>query len=205
MGRSKKDQKLFDELGEEEYYKLKKRNNKYYINNKEKILKSRKERYENNREKELEQNKEYYTKNKDKIREKTKEYRINNKEYMKVYRKTLKYIKSSTIIRWIQYNITFGNTTPSEYYDKVFLPTTHCNCCNKEFDENIHNDKGLDHIHLDIPFNIRGILCFQCNMNDAWRWRMRPDSIYNMYVEQHNLYLIEKKREYAIQNYLYLD
>ena len=168
MGRSKEQQKLFDEIGEDAYYRL------------------NKERYKKKH------NKEYH-----------RNWHKNNKENHKDYLQSPAGIKSLIIACWKPQNITFGNTTRSEYYDNVFLPTTHCNSCNKEFIKK--KDKHLDHIHLDIPFNARGVLCHSCNIQDAWRWRMRPDSIYNMYVEQHNLYLMEKKREYTIQNHLDLD
>tara|TARA_B100001094_G_C17995109_1_gene702258 strand:+ start:214 stop:945 length:732 start_codon:yes stop_codon:yes gene_type:complete len=166
----------------------------YRENNKEK----RKQNYD--KEKVKEYNKEYYKNNTEKKKEQSKNYRDNNKEkvkeYNKEYFKSQRGIKISTLLSWEKQNITFGNTNPSEFYDNIYLPATHCNSCYNEFDKNKNNKKCLDHIHLDIPFNIRGIICNACNMNDAWRYRMRPDSIYNLYVEQYELYIMEKKRIY---------
>ena len=111
-------------------------------------------------------------------RESNRLYRINNIEKEK---------KRCRIKDWLKWNITFGDMTPSEYYDNVYLPATNCDCCFKKFDlTNRKNQKQLDHIHRPEMFcNIRGIICFECNSNDNWRCRMLPNSIYQNYLEQY--------------------
>ena len=54
--------------------------NKYYIKNKEKILKKNKQKYEANKEEILQQNKEYYLENKDYILDRNKKYKKRKKE-----------------------------------------------------------------------------------------------------------------------------
>ena len=204
MPRSRVLQKLFDEVGEVEYYRLKKERDREYAKN---VFHSPEWIEEHKKKKRIQSKlyrstipahkKELYVKNRKEILKKRKEN----------YSPTAIERKKKRIKHWIQKKITFGNTTPNEYYDNVFLPTTHCNSCNKEFDLNNDKvkDKCLDHIHLDIDFQVRGVICNACNIYDNWRYRLTPKSIYNMYEEQHNLYLMEKKREFTIQNHLDLD
>ena len=152
-----------------------------------------------------------YTKNADrkKENERNKIYRKNNLEMIKEKQKKNRNTPEGKISRiperWVNNGMNFGNTTPIEYLNNVFILTTHCNSCNKEFITDKPREKCLDHIHLDIPFNIRGIICHKCNSFDAWRYRLTHDSIYNMYLEQYNLYIMEIKREYTIQNHLEFD
>ena len=209
-GRNKKDQLLFDEIGEEEYNKLlkerkKERDKEYRDNNKEYYNKY----YEDNKERLSIKNKEYRETQKEKIVLQNKKYRDDNKEKIKEKKKaysiTPEGIKNKVKDSWKRQNITFGNTTPSGYYDNVFLPTTRCHSCNKEF--NNKRDKCLDHIHLPLFCNVRGVICCSCNYNDAWLYRAHPKSIYSspFYKQQHEIYIIEMKREYTIQNHLDLD
>ena len=204
-GRTRKDQELFNEIGEEAYKKVKKDkrdNNKKQYNIK-------------NKDKKAENYKIWRDNNKDKLKEDNKTWRKNNPEKVKIINKrgtdkfnsTYKGIRNLMTKSWRRNKITFGNTNHTEFYDNVYLPATHCNSCNKVFNNVLWGDKKcLDHIHLYyLSCNIRGIICHNCNANDAWRWRMRPDSIYNTYLEQYDLYIMEKKREYNLQNHLDLD
>ena len=142
--------------------------------------------------------KNYYLKNRDKILLKLKEYNETHKdesqeyrdthkeelaEYNKEYRQTPAGIKSTTLNNWKIRGITFGDMTDSEYYDKIYLPATICQSCEKVFNNEIQNDKkNADHKHdRKDPCNIRGVICFQCNSNDAWKTRLTEDSIYNQY------------------------
>ena len=185
MGRKKELQDIFDELGEEEYNNifLKKRRREQ-----SKVCRKIKPPKINTK-----YQKEYREDNKEKLSEKKKEYYEDNNN--EITRKN-----------WIRRDITFGNINPSEYYDYIFLPTTHCNSCNNEFINN-KRDKCLDHIHLPLFCNVRGVLCIKCNVNDSWLWRAHPKSIYssNYYKQQHEIYIMEKKREFTIENHLDLD
>lgn len=64
---------------------------KYYLLNKEIILKKNKQRYLKNKKKYLETNKKYYLKNREQIIKKAKEYkkqwRLRNKNYSNIYKK----------------------------------------------------------------------------------------------------------------------
>ena len=117
-----------------------------------------------------------------------KQYREEHKEekaqYKKEYKQTPAGIKSHTLTNWKLYGITFGDMTPSYFYDNIYLPATNCQSCNKIFNKEIQNDKkNADHKHdIKDPCNIRGVICFKCNCQDQWKTRLTEDSIYHQYL-----------------------
>ena len=164
MGRSKENQKLFDELGEVEYRALKKNNRNLT-------------------------SKKHYEEHKDEILEYQKGYREEHKEEIKEYHQTPENKKKNFLRDWERRGITFGEMTDSMYYDVIFLPATICMSCEKVFDNTIyidrkcndHNNKLKETDPLYIC-NVRGVICFQCNIHDNWKKRLTSDSIYNQYL-----------------------
>ena len=167
MPRSRELQKIYDELGAEGY--------KEYQRNKT-----------NNH------NKEEYHKNPEKFITKARNWRDDNPEKLKeVYKRvddkragTPSRIKHTIIASWIFHQITFGDMDIDKFYDE-FCEKEYCDSCYVKFDNIIpENKKQLDHIHKPLFCNIRGIICWGCNNNDNWWYRMKDDSIYQNYLEQ---------------------
>jgi len=187
-GRSKKNQDLFDKLGKVEYYKLK---------NEEKNETAR-------------SSLGWYYKNKDALNKKRALfYKLNKKELAKKRHeenKILEVKRRKHYTKWKRVGMTFGDLDKNAFY-LYLINKTCCDSCFKPLDNKYPNDKCLDHIHLDIPFNIRGIICSKCNTQDGWLYRAHSKSIYssNYYKQQHEIYIMEKKREFTIENHLDLD
>ena len=140
-----------------------------------------------------EASRKYYIKNREHIISRNTEYRENNKEHItnqqKIYNKTPAGIKSKCLSNWKARGITFGEMTPSMYYDVIYLPTLKCMACDKTFNNINKNDKKCNdhanHLTQDDPLflcNVRGVICFQCNVMDMWKKRLTPESIYNQYL-----------------------
>ena len=159
MPRSKELQELFDALGEVEYKELQRINKNL-----------RQKTYADNHK---EENRGYYEEHKEEIA-----------EYKKGYYQTPEGIKSKTLANWRTRGITFGEMTDSFFYDVIYLPATQCQSCNKIFNKTTKNDeKQADHKHEPLnPCNIRGVICFACNIKDRWKTRLTEDSIYNQYL-----------------------
>ena len=126
--------------------------------------------------------KKYRANNKDKINKQHRERRINNLE---------KVLKSERENNWRRRGVSYGDNDKDEFYIS-FLNATNCWSCFKLFDNKFRNNKKcLDHIdNQDMPgniSNIRGFICHECNVNDNWKFRMLPDSIYQNYLEQYLL------------------
>ena len=138
-----------------------------------------------------------------------KNYNITHQQENKERNQSPKEIKRCKLKSWkLTHFITFGNITPSDFYDEVYIPAIKCFSCFKVFNNKIKNDtKCLDHIHLPLFCNVRGVICNECNSQDKWLYRAHPKSFYSspFYKQQHDLYIMEKKREYTIQNHLDLD
>ena len=66
-------------------------------------------------------------------------------------------------------------------YD-LFLSTKFCEYCDIELDANTKTRKCMDHHHgINDKFNVRGILCFNCNIRDVFREKISlKDSKYNI-------------------------
>ena len=112
------------------------------------------------------------------------EYRETHKEETKEYNQTPAGIKSKILNNWNIRGITFGDMSPSDYYDNIYLPALKCMACNKNFNKDNKNDsKCTDHKHdKNNPCNVRGVICFECNLHDNWKKRLTPDSIYQLYL-----------------------
>ena len=143
---------------------------KYREDNKEKIAENKKIYNEANKEKIAETTKKYVEANKEKIAENLKRYRekFSDEEFTeknRIYRKTTSGIKSQILGGWKGHGI-IGDL--SFIYDTIYLPTTHCNVCNKVFKNSM--DKCADHNHnITDEYNFRQVLCRQCNTKDFWR------------------------------------
>lgn len=146
---------------------------------KDEINKKRRERYHNDeeyRKKKQEADKIYY----DKVKrnpEYQKEYYAKNKDRDKEYKKRY------TIGNWIQRRKRNGVKfigDPVDTYN-LWINTTTCNFCNKEF--NNDNDKCIEHHHSS--GYIRGICCKRCNGNLASVDMKLKDNL----LELHRYYL----------------
>ena len=109
--------------------------------------------------------------------------------YNKEYNQTPENKKKNFLRDWERRGITFGEMTDSMYYDVIFLPATLCMSCEKVFDNTIYTDRKCnDHnnkLKETDPLyicNVRGVICFQCNVHDKWKTRLTPNSIYNQYL-----------------------
>ena len=123
-----------------------------------------------------------------------KKYRDTHKNENKEYRKSPEGLKALMLAKWKFRGITFGEMTPSMYYDVIYLPATICMSCEKTFDKNVRNDRRCnDHnnrLTEDDPLylcNVRGVICNECNVMDMWKKRLTPDSIYNQYLTKQPL------------------
>jgi len=87
----------------------------------------------------------------------------STKEKMKEYKKSEKGKMVNKISEWKSRGLLMDT-----YYDYLtiyyhWLGSTHCEKCNKEFDNTKHNDKNMDHEHSTGQY--RNILCYNCNTN----------------------------------------
>ena len=140
--------------------------------------------YAKNREKRLITQKEYREEHKEEIQEYRDTHREKSREYNKKHRQKPENLKIKTLSNWKRYGITFGEMTDSFFYDNIYLPMMNCQSCNKIFNETNKNDKKqADHKHEPLnPCNIRGVICWQCNIRDRWKIRLTEDSIYQQYL-----------------------
>ena len=117
--------------------------------------------YIKNKEKILEDQKEYYKIHKDKIKEYVKEYK-------KEYKKTEHFKKNERISRWKRWGILCFDWN---LLNDIYLSTTKCEFCNIKLTidkKTTSTTKCLDHDHnITDKFNIRGVLCNSCNLNDV--------------------------------------
>jgi DNA repair exonuclease SbcCD ATPase subunit len=108
-------------------------------------------------------------KNKERIAEQKREYYKNNKakiaEHHKKWYETQSGKKSTTISHWKYRGLIHDDY--SALYD-VYIATTYCQVCQKEFRE--EHDRCMDHDHETGQF--RHVLCWSCNTMDSWRLKI---------------------------------
>tara|TARA_R110000744_G_scaffold368278_1_gene478094 strand:- start:1467 stop:1859 length:393 start_codon:yes stop_codon:yes gene_type:complete len=98
--------------------------------------------------------KNYYLNNKQKYIDNAKQWKSNN---------TDKSTKSNTISCWKNRGII---TDDFDNVYSIYIDTTNCDYCKKEFKNSL--DRHLDHDHsIKDNNNIRGILCCPCNLKDV--------------------------------------
>ena len=112
--------------------------------------------------------KKYYDENIEIIREKGKlwsnNYRLNNKDKIAIASK--KYYdenhKELIIKQWKKYGIICDDY---QLIYGIYMDTNNCDFCHKIFKNSL--DRHLDHNHsITESYNIRGILCRECNTKD---------------------------------------
>ena len=141
-------------LTEEQKLRKKITAKKHYENNKAKILEQQKKWRDDNKEKVLLMKKIHYDNNKQHYKNNAKKWKLNNPD---------KAHQSNTISAWKKYTIICDD------YDliyRIYVDTNKCEFCLEPFKNSL--DRHLDHNHniLD-SYNIRGILCFRCNIKDV--------------------------------------
>ena len=143
--------------------KRKKQVSEYYQANKDKVKEYQKNYDMLNRDKINERQKQYYKKDPEKFAKRNAEWAKNNPEKVKAYQESSLYEKKSKIARWKHQGI-ITNDYNNVY--EVYINTTNCDYCNKEFKNSL--DRHLDHDHnINDSNNIRGILCRVCNTSDV--------------------------------------
>jgi ATP-dependent Lon protease len=124
----------------------------YYLKNREKIIKRRKELYPKYKEQRNKRRREYYPNIKEKQNKRDIEYYNNNKEKKKLYR-----IKHSLKYKY--------NLTVNDFNELLQLQFNKCGICEKDL---MDEKKCIDHDH--ITGKIRGILCDYCNKGLGMLW-----------------------------------
>ena len=125
----------------------------------------------------------YYQANAEKLREGKAEYYQANTEKIKTKRAAYRkeHHREIIIYSWKHAGMMLR---PEETWDAVYAKyaaTTHCESCEVELDDSIHNTHRChDHSHVGDCY-IRGTVCQLCNSHDRWKKRMTPGSIYQGY------------------------
>ncbi len=145
--------------------KRKKQVSEYYQANKDKVKDYQKKysQTEEGRQKINERQKKLYKKNPEKFAKSTAKWVKNNPEKVKAYQESDLYKKQHKISRWKHQGII---TNDWNNVHEIYMNTTNCDYCNKEFKNSL--DRNLDHDHnINDSNNIRGILCRVCNTSDV--------------------------------------
>ena len=134
----------------------------YYIANKEKVLEYQKDWAIDNPDKTKGYRKKAYDKDPEKFRLRNEKWAKENPEKVKAYLESDLYKKGSKIASWKHHHIICDNW---ENIYRIYMATNKCDFCQTEFKNS--RDRCLDHNHSILDsYNIRGILCQQCNLND---------------------------------------
>ena len=98
-------------------------------------------------------------------------------EYNRKYCESEKGRKIKTFINWRAYGIIFHDF---ELLYEIYLEATQCDFCKCELDTGLYKTKKcLDHDHeITDDENVRGILCWQCNVNDVLNDNKKPRNKY---------------------------
>ena len=137
----------------------------YYKENKDKVKDYQKKysQTEEGRQKINERQKKLYKKDPTRFLKNSAKWAKNNPEKVKAYQESDLYKKQSKIGRWKHQGI-ITNDWDNVY--EIYMDTTNCNYCNKQFKNTL--DRHLDHDHdIKDDNNIRGILCRVCNTSDV--------------------------------------
>ncbi len=114
-------------------------------------------------EKLKEYNRQYYLKNKEQLKKYHNKNKNKKKEYDKQQATTEKRKSQKRIAQWKYRGILCFDY---KLLNDLYLSVNKCEFCGCEFKKN--NKKSLDHDHsITDKFNIRGVLCFNCNINDV--------------------------------------
>jgi len=114
------------------------------------------------KEKKKEWGRKYRQINKKKIDEHRKNNKDSHKLYMKEYRKTDVGKKKETLNGWNKLGIIFDNKEETEFYYEIYIKSTNCSWCGKEYKNS--KCRHLDHHHL--CGRPRAIICGSCNIKD---------------------------------------
>ena len=121
-----------------------------------------------NKEKKKEQDRLIYLNNKEKKKEQIRLYKLNNEEKIKIYKQSEQGKKTHRISNWKRYGIICFNF--DLLYD-LFVSTDKCEFCDIKLTIDkitTSTTKCLDHDHnITDKFNIRGVLCWSCNIKDV--------------------------------------
>ena len=135
----------------------------YYNANKEKIIEYQKKWSKDNPDKKKVYQKKAYDKDPEKFRLRNEKWAKENPEKVKEYLESDLYKKQCKIARWKHLGIICDNW---ENIDRIYVVTNNCDFCQEPFKDS--KDRQLVHNHSILDsYNIRGILCFQCNVKDV--------------------------------------
>ena len=137
-------------LTEEQKLRKKAYKKQYYIDNKHKVKEKCKEWYVNNKQTAIDRAKEWKKNNPEKVKICNQKWWQNNLEKSNIYS------WKKNIIICDDYNLIY----------RIYVDTNKCEFCQTEFKNSY--DRCLDHNHSILDsYNIRGILCRQCNFKDV--------------------------------------
>jgi len=119
------------------------------------------------KEKKKDYDKAHYAANREKYKAQVKDYYAAHKEEIKAYKKEYKQTpagkKSSRMSNWKVLGIRSDNWDIT--YER-YINSVECEFCGKEYSNS--KDRCLDHNHsITDSYNIRGVLCMQCNIKDV--------------------------------------
>ena len=112
----------------------------------------------------------YKEKNRERVRESEKKYyqRPEIQERVKAYRRTPEHRKRNTINSWKHLGIDCNGEWEEVW--EWYSTATRCGICDVEFtelySERTRATRNLDHDHNLDGYNVRGVICITCNVNE---------------------------------------